>query len=358
MDFQEENGHSTSLYGAKYKYMGQKATQVKETPPVLQKLLDKLNTDFTGGKYQLNSILVNRYSGEESYLPEHPDNEWWIDPTSSIFTISLGASRTMQFRNVHTEEQFQQAVHDGSLYIMSRDSQNVFKHRLEKDPEFKGKVRYSITVRCTHWKHLNSVCVVGDSNTKGLKFGAGPGTFGNALPGRRVEAIHIEDIDPEQCASYRNVVLVTGTNNLKQSSVEGREGVQALITTYRNKLQDIRKLNPRCRLLLVPVLPSRNSKTVDKIRYFNTLICNELVQHFSRLFVVPNINLFANPRTGVLDRQYDIPHDKTGLHLNRLGVSWLVREIKSCVFEAGRTGSKVHSNRSYSSAVTTGGHPR
>ena len=201
------------------------------------------------------------------------------------------------------------------------------------------------------------MCVVGDSNTKGLKFGAGLGTFGNSLPGKRVEAIHIEDIDPAKVSSFRNVVIVAGTNNLKRETTRGEGEVQELLKTLRDKLRAIRKLNPRCRLFVVPVLPSRNAAHVDRIRYFNRLICHELVQHLPRLFIVKNIHLFAEPRTGVLSRQYDITHDRTGLHLNELGVRYLVSEIKECVFGAKKAGNRVHSNRLFSSAVTTGGRP-
>ena len=78
---------------------------------------------------------------------------------------------------------------------MSRTSQSYWEHEIGKCKDFDNTdVRFSLTFRHVSRKFLNSAVVIGDSNTQSLRFGEGKGTFGHNIPGRRVKAIHIEDI--------------------------------------------------------------------------------------------------------------------------------------------------------------------
>jgi len=190
--FAVESGRGVAQYGVKYNYMGANA-EVKPIPPQLLEIMNTIN-ESTAGTYELNSILVNKYEGANSYLPEHSDDEYAIDPDSDIFTISIGAPRTVIFKDtVHGTETKHEAL-PGSLYCMSKKSQGAYRHRIDKDRNFSG-IRYSITLRCIHYKHLNSTCVLGDSNTEQLKFGEERGTFGKATPGKRLKALFIEDVN-------------------------------------------------------------------------------------------------------------------------------------------------------------------
>ena len=47
----------------------------------------------------------------------------------------------------------------------------------------------------------------------GLGRGYG-GTFGHNIPGRRIQAMHIEDINPADCCGYKNIFLHCGINNI------------------------------------------------------------------------------------------------------------------------------------------------
>ena len=67
----------------------------------------------------LNSCLVTKYTGPNSFIPEHSDNERAIHPGSSIFTVSLGLDATVQFRNVHSGDVQDQHIKSGSLYAMT-----------------------------------------------------------------------------------------------------------------------------------------------------------------------------------------------------------------------------------------------
>ena len=71
--------------------------------------------------------------------------------------------------------------------------------------------RYSITFRSVGKNFKNSTIIIGDSNTKHLKFSTGKhrekGTFGYNMPGERVETFHISQIDERErkCLGYQNI---------------------------------------------------------------------------------------------------------------------------------------------------------
>ena len=64
--------------------------------------------------------------------------------------------------------------------------------------------------------------IVGDSNTGRLKFSRfgkdassdRNGTFGNAIPGKRVAAFKVEQLDPLTCIGYNHVFVHCGINNI------------------------------------------------------------------------------------------------------------------------------------------------
>ena len=74
--------------------MGAKSTNPKPVPELLQPILDRINF---GKEYTINQILVNKFEGPSSSLAKHSDNEYDINPSSEIFTISLGDSATVVF---------------------------------------------------------------------------------------------------------------------------------------------------------------------------------------------------------------------------------------------------------------------
>ena len=60
-------------------------------PEALQPLVDRINF---GKGYAINQILVNKFEGPDSALPKHSDNEYDINPSAEIITVSLGDSAT------------------------------------------------------------------------------------------------------------------------------------------------------------------------------------------------------------------------------------------------------------------------
>ena len=79
--------------------------------------------------------------------------------------------------------------------------------------------RFSLTFRSLNPKNHNATCIIGDSNTSRLKFGSDPRqSFGDSLPGKQVYAPVVDEINPLDCAGYRNVVLLCGINDLRKEA--------------------------------------------------------------------------------------------------------------------------------------------
>ena len=160
-EFTQENGHSVVSFGEPYRYAGSKS-KPSQIPEILNSVIDKIHDEFNlEGNLKITSCLVNQFSGKDSFLKEHSDDEMNIYPESSIFTVSLGDTGTVKFREVCSGSKFELKPASGSLYTMSRKSQNYFKHEICVD-EQSNSVRYSLTFRAVHWRFWNSTSIGGN----------------------------------------------------------------------------------------------------------------------------------------------------------------------------------------------------
>ena len=248
-------------------------------PPLLKTIIQSFSTKLRL-KHTPNSVLINHYNSTSvspdldnddvnSYLPFHSDDEAVIQPDSSIVTISLGESRTLTFQALHndTEEQKSLTPSHNSVYTMTRSSQGWYKHGIQ--PAESSEDRFSLTFRCVSQKNKRSVIIQGDSNTKNIKFGTGLGTVGETYPGLRRKAAKVSDINPESCIGYSNAVLVCGTNDLRVGYVRDESDIRKIVDVYKFKLQEIKQLCPSCKVFVVPVLPTRNTRMNKNIVCFN-----------------------------------------------------------------------------------------
>ena len=345
--FKMEGNRGVVKYGDAYNYMGNNS-KPKPLPPCIKNVMDKLNEEFTGGKYTLNSCLVNKFQGPEASLPPHSDDEYDIDPDSDIFTITIGDTMDIEFRDIIQGEEIKHTPQPNSLYIMSRNSQNFYQHRIDSDASFTGE-RYSITFRCVHWRFLNSTCIMGDSNTSKIEFGCDRKQIGKSTPGKQEFAAIVEDIDAKCCASYSNVVLMVGTNNLKKNNVSVAD-VKAIYSTYKGKILEIKKLNKRCKIFVVPVLPTKLVTVNRKIMIFNDFILHDLRQSIDSVSIVGGSARFLDRATGLLSESLSKYHNDP-LHINSAGVGMLVKFIKESIFQR-KQGRKTHSNKDGSPTVS------
>ena len=97
---------------------------------------------------KFNSVLLTKFRDGSDFLPPHSDDEECIDLESTIATISLGATREVSFFSVINGGTTPLKLTHGSMYCMTRKSQNIFKHAVPKQPG--SGIRISITLRFIH----------------------------------------------------------------------------------------------------------------------------------------------------------------------------------------------------------------
>ena len=352
-------GRSVLSLGARYRYNGSPKDVSIPIPDTIKEVINKIEDIYPGS--EINSCLVNKYVGKDSYLPEHSDNENVLKPESNIYTLSIGSSRDVVFRDSSTGAERTVIADNGSLYVMSQPSQCLWTHRIDKcdvpadtvDEGDNENVRYSLTFRCIHKDYTNSTVILGDSNTKHLKFGSGKGTFGLSLPGRRKETFHIHDIDPSACLGYQNIVLHMGINDLRDRS-PGRTAddpepwnIHGHFNNLKDKIVKIQALCPKAKITISPVLPTKIPLLNERAMKFNKLMQNYIVNSDTNVQFM-NFSGFVN-NEGLLDEGLGVfNNERDKFHLGKQGIRALANIIKNSILKRhvdGRSYSSVLSRR-------------
>ena len=357
--FVDENGHSVLAFGERYGYSGGKAPDTKPLPDIIAKIIQLINSKFG---CNINSVLINKYLGVASYLPEHSDDESSIDPESDIFTMSVGQTRDVVFTDKFSKVETTLPVEDNSLYSMSRDSQNCFTHKIDKIKEdvLEDRVRFSLTFRTVGSIFRRSTVIVGDSNTKHLAFGDGKGTFGKGLPGKRVQAYKVGDISPIDCLSYANVVIQCGINDISEGSGQYHRktsdiDVDQIFSEFKGKVSTICKLKKNINVFITPILPTRSVTYNARAVRFNRLIYSQIIdQNYYRCSMLNVSGLCdSSYRTDLLDASYS---RGDAVHLNHRGTRYLANVMKDSIFRVYNSGrrNRINSRKPYNVALQSG----
>ena len=334
-DFKQENGRSVLAFGAKYHYTGTKSsTSLKPLPSQLQTLITRLNTAHPDTPH-VNSILINRYEGSSSFLPQHADNEPTIHPHSSIHTLSLGNQCTVTFcKTGTTDPHHNESCLPRSLYTMSRASQDLYEHRIDPGSIGSG-IRYSVTLRPVSPLNRASTCIIGDSNTGGLKFGLDPkSSFGKFLPGKQYFAPTIEQIDPYISCGHRHTVILCGLNDIRQENVKSPSDIKRIFNKYAEKIAEIQAVNKKTHVYICQLLPTKCMDLNKRVNFFNYLIHTQLLPVNFGVTLVQEFNGFAD-ENGLLSQHLSRRLTKfmkpDYLHLNWKGVAKLAAILKNTI---------------------------
>ncbi|KAL5260280.1 hypothetical protein ACHWQZ_G010411 [Mnemiopsis leidyi] len=149
-----EQGQSTSevlLFGSE-KYIYNRATKsLKPIPierePLLLSILANVNNRLST---KFNSVLVNFYKDSNTILPYHKDDEKKLDKSVPIATLSIGATRYMEFSTSKTSPpSHRQQLRSNSLFVMSPATQASHFHRIAPGAPLprKSEYRFSLTFR-------------------------------------------------------------------------------------------------------------------------------------------------------------------------------------------------------------------
>ena len=337
------SGWSVLSFGEPYKYTGSPKSQntLVAIPDPIKSVMEKIKNEYEN--CDINQCTINKYIDSATKLPQHSDNERTIKPESDIFTLSLGSVRDITFSDLTTGAERIVTPESRSLYVMSQPSQFCWEHRMDAgDPnKIVHKVRYSLTFRCVGSNYVNSCIILGDSNTKRLQFGTGAGTFRDKIPGKGVQALTIEDIDPTSCIGYKNIIIHVGINNLKSTKIPMLYGDRKNINVYEQflllgeKIDYICSLCPQSKIVVSPILPTKIDWLNQRALEFNQYL-------FEYLSIVDiknlNFNIFLDANWDKLDNSFGCYNSSDKIHLGRNGIRTLAKLIKDAVLKRGTDG--------------------
>ena len=276
-----ENGHDVIAYGKRYPYKGSKQSEPpKPFTELINETIKLISSELPGTTVQ--TCLVNRFTGPQSYMPEHSDNESVLCPNSSVITVSLGQERTIIYKNKTSKREVRLKVEHSSMYTMTVESNKHWTHRIDRELH-SPKPRVSLVFftlknepKCSedppskppHIKHL----IFGDSLLKsvhpevqsltvckgGAKICDIKYLIDETLKNPNVDILNVE-----------SVTLSVGTNNLTDNIP-----LNKVLNEYCELLEYIKFKFPKSRIGLFNV-PPRFYPSVNlfiRIRAFNNFL--------------------------------------------------------------------------------------
>ena len=146
----ESGNRSTCYFGAHSLEYGRTKHRPQPYPdscPLFNDIFSKIYAFDSTFKPKNFTCLVTLYPNGNSYIPLHSDDEISIAGGSNIYTVSLGSKRTLNF--INQVGKLKPEAHEfdhGSVYVMTAESQNIWKHEIRPEPH-EDKPRISLTFR-------------------------------------------------------------------------------------------------------------------------------------------------------------------------------------------------------------------
>ena len=312
---------SKFLYFGEHDYsFGKVSLKAKTIPEWLSPITEKAK-DYGPKTKSINCCHINIYEDGNSFIRPHADDEPELSPLEDILTVSLGAERSMTFSSDgHIKNQ---NLKHGSLLVMTREMQNSWKHSIDADPQLK-ECRVSLSFRHIDPVFRKSTVVIGDSNTKNLRFGVEKGTFGSGMPGKRIQMNTLLDIPhPDVLLSYSNIIIHVGINDLRNDRVNPLNVIKRLKDICSYLSQRKKSIN----IVLSSVLPSLNLFLNQRIHLFNYELYG-LSQMLKNVYFLNNYYLAG--RDSRLLKQY-VKNHYDEVHINGLGTATLAMAMRERV---------------------------
>lgn len=119
-------------------------------PEPLRALADRIEAWLAqhGQQAKFNSVLMNHYRDGNDSIGLHADDETQLGSRPTIAAISLGATRTFEFRHRFLPLKLAEPLVGGSLLVMQGDTQEQWRHGIPKEPG--AGARINLTFRNTY----------------------------------------------------------------------------------------------------------------------------------------------------------------------------------------------------------------
>ena len=132
----------TASFGKAYNY-SQIEYPFQEFLTELKKINQKVSKIIG---FEPNNCLINYYLDGKSKMGYHSDQIDILEPRTGIAIISVGAVRTLKFRNILNRELFESyELTEGSLIYMTQEVQEIWQHSIPESKTEAGRI--SITLR-------------------------------------------------------------------------------------------------------------------------------------------------------------------------------------------------------------------
>ena len=132
----------TASFGKAYNY-SQISYPYQEFPDDINKIILGIE-DALG--FRPNNCLINYYLDGNSKMGYHSDQTDILEDGTGVAIVSIGATRTLRFRNIdNKEEKYDFDLPSGSLIYMTNEVQDEWQHAIPKSDTEDG--RMSLTFR-------------------------------------------------------------------------------------------------------------------------------------------------------------------------------------------------------------------
>jgi alkylated DNA repair dioxygenase AlkB len=111
-----------------YKYSGLPLAPLEWTPALIE--LKQCCEGIAGQRF--NSVLANWYRDGRDSMGMHSDDEPELGQRPTIASVSLGAERQLIFKHKQTKQRVPVPLANGSLLIMSDQTQDYWQHGINK----------------------------------------------------------------------------------------------------------------------------------------------------------------------------------------------------------------------------------
>ena len=332
-----------------------------EKYPALSKLRQIVNSHH-GVKQELDCCNVICLSNNKKSVRLHADNESYLDQSCPIATVTIGATRKVEFvpfgRN-HQQSVVSLEAEHNSLYVMNAGCQSILQHRVTPGniKESGDQIRYSISFRkfrsdqsqdgsgssiAASIPLYSSVLkaspkvptslIVGDSFaarldanrlSKGTKNIINIAKGGYKIPDaiESLDTFHKDLADKETIIDQ--VFISIGTNDIRHSR---REGVGKFKSELFKLIRRIKELFPRAKiffqsLIPLPITRENESYVARNLLQFNSMlfdVCKHEKVYMFDVFGMFLLGIYRNPRL--------FPEGYRDIHPNKRGLGLLARE--------------------------------
>ena len=273
------------------------------------------------------TCLITLYEDGSSFIPYHSDNEHSIVEGSNIYTLSIGETRRLIFRNDSDNSKKYYELKSGSINCMSQISQRFWQHTVPTSQTTEPRV--SLTFR-----RLSAVDPVSktDSDTKSKanilfltdsihkRFDSNAFPLGYNCSKKMNYRLENLSVFEKEFHNYDLVIISCGVNDIARHG----HTVDSLMSLMSPKLRSYCMQNPSTTFVFNSILLTTTYLLNQGIDMINQAMFN-LSGDFKNFWFLDSHESIV--QSGILP----IDMNDNGIHINIQAKRYLQRVLKDCI---------------------------